>query len=58
MNESSPAPSIRCSCSSGEFLDSYAIVAGPLNVFHLLCLALLGYAVFLNGAEDRQHALA
>lgn len=30
-----------------EFLKPYAAVAGPFNLFHFLCLALIAYSVFM-----------
>ncbi len=30
-----------------EFLKPYPMVVGPLNVFHLICIALIGYSVFM-----------
>jgi hypothetical protein len=30
-----------------EFLKPYATVIGPLNLFHLVCLALLAYAAIM-----------
>ena len=30
-----------------EFLKPYPAVAGPFNVFHLICAALIGYSVFM-----------
>ena len=30
-----------------EFLKPYPAVLGPFNVFHLICIALLGYSVFM-----------
>lgn len=30
-----------------EFLKPYPAVVGPLNVFHLICIALIGYSVFM-----------
>ncbi|MDH5527819.1 MAG: prolipoprotein diacylglyceryl transferase [Nitrospirota bacterium] len=38
-----------------EFLKPYAAVIGPLNLFHLLCLALIGYsAVMLRRTSHAQ----
>lgn len=39
-----------------EFLKPYAPVLGPLNLFHLVCLGLMGYAVWMmrsNGGSVR-----
>lgn len=36
-----------------EFLKPYGTVVGPLNLFHLICLALLGYAWRYGGAALR-----
>ena len=30
-----------------EFLKPYAPVLGPLNIFHVICLALMGYAILM-----------
>jgi prolipoprotein diacylglyceryltransferase len=30
-----------------EFFKPYAPVVGPLNLFHLICLGLIGYAVWM-----------
>jgi len=30
-----------------EFLKPYPVVIGPLNLFHLVCLALFGYSLFM-----------
>jgi len=30
-----------------EFLKPYPAVIGPLNIFHLICVALLGYSLFM-----------
>ncbi|HEY1710367.1 MAG TPA: prolipoprotein diacylglyceryl transferase family protein [Rhizomicrobium sp.] len=30
-----------------EFLKPYPTVLGPLNIFHLICLAMLGYSLFM-----------
>ena len=30
-----------------EFLKPYPHVIGPFNVFHLICIALFGYSVFM-----------
>lgn len=41
-----------------EFLKPYAPVLGPLNLFHLVCLGLMGYAVWMlaegRAARERQ----
>ena len=41
-----------------EFLKPYATVIGPLNMFHLVCLGLMGYAVWMLAeggvARERQ----
>lgn len=39
-----------------EFLKPYGTVLGPLNVFHLLSLALFAYAVIFVGREMSRHA--
>ena len=41
-----------------EFLKPYAAVAGPFNLFHFLCLALLAYAglMMMRTANDRRAA--
>lgn len=36
-----------------EFLKPYAAVAGPLNLFHLICLALFGYSMIMATREKR-----
>jgi prolipoprotein diacylglyceryltransferase len=36
-----------------EFLKPYGTVVGPLNLFHLICLGLLGYAWSYGGAALR-----
>ena len=36
-----------------EFLKPYASVLGPLNIFQLLCLALIGYSAFMIGRGQR-----
>jgi prolipoprotein diacylglyceryltransferase len=30
-----------------EFLKPYAPVLGPLNLFHLICIGLMGYAIWM-----------
>jgi phosphatidylglycerol---prolipoprotein diacylglyceryl transferase len=35
-----------------EFLKPYASVIGPFNVFHLICIALIGYSVFMMRQSD------
>jgi prolipoprotein diacylglyceryltransferase len=35
-----------------EFLKPYGTLIGPLNLFHLLCLLLLAYAMFMAGHTD------
>ena len=37
-----------------EFLKPYAAVVGPLNLFHLLSLALVAYALLFAFRESRQ----
>ncbi|MFO1089378.1 MAG: prolipoprotein diacylglyceryl transferase family protein [Hyphomicrobiales bacterium] len=40
-----------------EFLKPYAPVVGPLNVFHLVCLALIAYALLMmRPADERARA--
>ena len=41
-----------------EFLNPSAAIAGPLNVFHFLCLALIAYAAIMmrRTAHDRTAA--
>ncbi|MCB1865024.1 MAG: prolipoprotein diacylglyceryl transferase [Chromatiales bacterium] len=39
-----------------EFLKPYAGVLGPLNLFHLLCLLLAGYAMAMMRGRERVHA--
>lgn len=34
-----------------EFLKPYAPVLGPMNVFHLICLALIAYAIRMLGSQ-------
>lgn len=34
-----------------EFLKPYAAIAGPLNLFHMICLALLVYSAIMMGKE-------
>jgi len=36
-----------------EFLKPYAAVIGPLNLFQVLCLALIAYGVVMIGRERR-----
>jgi prolipoprotein diacylglyceryltransferase len=35
-----------------EFLKPYPSVAGPFNVFHLICIVLIGYSVFMMRQTD------
>ena len=35
-----------------EFLKPYGAALGPLNLFHLVCLALAGYAVFMMRGQN------
>ena len=37
-----------------EFMKPYGVIMGPLNIFHFLCLVLLGYALFM--LEKNRHA--
>ena len=39
-----------------EFLKPYPAVLGPLNVFHLICIALIGYSVFMMRQNDELRA--
>ena len=39
-----------------EFLKPYPSVAGPLNVFHLICIVLIGYSVFMVRQTDELRA--
>jgi phosphatidylglycerol---prolipoprotein diacylglyceryl transferase len=39
-----------------EFLKPYPTVLGPLNVFHLVCIALIGYSVFMMRQNDELRA--
>ena len=41
-----------------EFLKPYGAVVGPLNIFHLLCLALLGYAAIMIGRGEARGLVA
>jgi hypothetical protein len=34
-----------------EFLKPYAPLLGPLNLFHLICLGLMGYAIWMLKAN-------
>ena|SRR5688572_10378164 len=36
-----------------EFLKPYPAVLGPLNVFHLLCLAMISYSLFMIAGSSR-----
>lgn len=38
-----------------EFLKPYPTLLGPLNVFHLLCLAMIGYAILMIGRNREFH---
>ncbi len=38
-----------------EFLKPYPALLGPLNVFHLLCLAMIGYALLMIGRNREFH---
>jgi prolipoprotein diacylglyceryltransferase len=35
-----------------EFLKPYPLLLGPLNVFHLICIALIGYSAFMMRQTD------
>jgi len=36
-----------------EFLKPYPVIVGPFNLFHLICLALLAYSIFMiRGSHD------
>jgi phosphatidylglycerol:prolipoprotein diacylglycerol transferase len=39
-----------------EFLKPYPAVLGPLNVFHLICIALIAYSVFMMRQNDELRA--
>ena len=39
-----------------EFLKPYPSVVGPLNVFHLICIILIGYSVFMMRQTDELRA--
>ena len=39
-----------------EFLKPYGSLIGPLNLFHLLCLILMAYAVFMICGGNRERA--
>lgn len=39
-----------------EFLKPYPSLIGPFNVFHLICIALLGYSVFMMRQNDELRA--
>ena len=39
-----------------EFLKPYPSVLGPLNLFHLICIALVAYSVFMMRQDDDLHA--
>jgi prolipoprotein diacylglyceryltransferase len=39
-----------------EFLKPYAAIVGPFNLFHLLCMALFAYAVFMMRSLAKQPA--
>ncbi|MEX0853666.1 MAG: prolipoprotein diacylglyceryl transferase family protein [Bauldia sp.] len=41
-----------------EFLKPYATVIGPLNIFHLLCLAILAYGILMITKGERRHERA
>ena len=41
-----------------EFLKPYPLVVGPFNLYHLLCLGLVGYGLFMLGFARRQVRLA
>ena len=38
-----------------EFLKPYPAVLGPLNVFHLLCLAMIAYSLVMIGRNRERH---
>ena len=38
-----------------EFLKPYPTLIGPLNVFHILCLAMIGYAILMIGRNRELH---
>jgi prolipoprotein diacylglyceryltransferase len=38
-----------------EFLKPYPTLLGPLNVFHILCLAMIGYALLMIGRNRELH---
>ena len=38
-----------------EFLKPYPTLLGPLNVFHILCLAMIGYAILMIGRNREFH---
>ena len=44
---------MRCSVSIWEFLEPYGHVLDRLNIFQLLCLALIGYSAFMIGRGQR-----
>ena len=39
-----------------EFLKPYPALIGPLNVFHILCLAMIGYAILMIGRNRELHS--
>lgn len=39
-----------------EFLKPYPAVLGPFNMFHLICVALIGYSVFMMRQNDELRA--
>ena len=42
-----------------EFLKPYGTVAGPFNIFHLVCLAVIAYGVaMIAGERHRERAPA
>jgi hypothetical protein len=42
-----------------EFLKPYATLAGPFNIFHLVCLAVIAYGVaMIAGASRHERAPA
>jgi len=38
-----------------EFLKPYPAVLGPLNVFHVLCLAMIAYSLVMIGRNRELH---
>jgi prolipoprotein diacylglyceryltransferase len=39
-----------------EFLKPYPHIAGPLNIFHVICIGLMAYSAFMMGRNDELQA--